>query len=150
MGGGTLSKGDFSEGGTGAVGMGALTLTAAGSHIDFGTGSVGVLSFASLSAAAFTITIDNWTGTAYTQGGSGTDRLIFDSDQSGNLSAFNFTGYAPGAMEFALGGGFFEIVAVPEVRTFLPGLLALFVLVARTPLFSRNLAKLRKRKPSFA
>ena len=149
MAGGTLSKGNFSEGGIGAVGMGALTLTAAGSHIDFGTGSVGVLSFASLSAASFNITIDNWTGTAYTQGGSGTDRLIFDSDQSGNLSAFNFTGYT-GAMEFALGGGFFEIVAIPEVRTFLPGLLAAFVLLARAPVFSRNLAKLKKRKPTVA
>jgi autotransporter-associated beta strand protein len=150
MGGGTFSKGNFSEGGTGAVGMGALTLTAAGSHIDFGTGGVGVLSFASLSAASFTITIDNWTGTAYTQGGAGTDRLIFDSDQSGNLSAFNFTGYAPGAMEFALGGGFFEIVAVPEPRTFLPGVLALFVLVTQAPVFSRNLAKLKKRKAPVA
>ena len=149
MAGGTLSKGNFSEGGTGAVGMGALTLTAPGSHIDFGTGMVGVLSFASLSASSFNITIDNWTGTAYTQGGSGTDRLIFASDQSGNLGDFNFTGYS-GAMEFTLGGGFFEIVPIPEVRTFLPGLLALFVLLARAPVFSRSLAKLRKRKPSVA
>jgi hypothetical protein len=105
-----------------------------------------VLSFASLSAASFTITLDNWTGTAYTQGGGGTDRLIFDSDQSGNLSSFTFSGYAPGAMEFALGGGYFEIVAIPEARTFVPGLLAVLVLLARAPVLSRGLAKLKKRK----
>src|SRR5205807_5274247 len=60
--GGTFSTGSYSEGTASAVGIGALTLTASGSHIDFGTGTVGVLSFASLSTNSNTLIIDNWTG----------------------------------------------------------------------------------------
>jgi autotransporter-associated beta strand protein len=125
--GGTFAKGNFSEGTTGAVGIGALTLSA-GSHIDFGTGTVGTLSFASLNPAGFTLTIDNWTGTAYQMGSGSTDRLIFDSDQSANLNNFVFTGYAMGAMEFNLGGGFFEVVAIPESSTWMIGALMLTLL----------------------
>jgi fibronectin-binding autotransporter adhesin len=123
--GGTFGKGNFSEGTTGAVGIGALTLTASGSHIDFGTGTVGVLTFASLTANSFTVTIDNWTGTAYTVGSGSTDRLIFDADQSSNLSSFVFTGFGAGAMEFNLGGGFWEVVAVPEPSTWVASALGL-------------------------
>jgi autotransporter-associated beta strand protein len=128
LGGGTFAKGNFSEGGINAAGVGALTLTA-DSHLDFGTGSVGALTFASLTPGGFTLAIDNWTGTAATKGGLGTDRLIFNSDQSANLSSFLFTGYAAGAVEFNLGSGFFEIVPVPETGLYFPGLLALAVVV---------------------
>jgi autotransporter-associated beta strand protein len=124
--GGTIEKGDFSEGTTSSVGMGALTLTATGSHIDFGTGTVGILTFASLNASTFTLTIDNWTGTSHTIGNGGTDRLIFDSDQSGNLASFNFTGFGPGGgVQFALGGGYFEVVAMPEPSTWVGAALSI-------------------------
>jgi fibronectin-binding autotransporter adhesin len=133
LGGGTFAKGNFSEGsaglaGTSTLGFGALTLTNSGSTLDFGSGTVGALSFASLNAAAFTLTVNNWTGSANTIGGAGTDRLIFDSDQSGNLNKFSFTGFAPGAIEFNLGGGYWEVVAAPEPSTWITGSLALAVL----------------------
>jgi autotransporter-associated beta strand protein len=127
--GGTFAKGNFSEGSINSVGVGALTLTAAGSNLDFGTGSVGTLTFASFTPGAFSLTIDNWTGAAATGGNIGTDRLIFNSDQSANLSSFLFSGYAPGAVQFNLTGGFWEVVPVPESGLYLPGLLALAVIL---------------------
>jgi fibronectin-binding autotransporter adhesin len=114
--GGTFAKGAFTEGGVNTVGIGALTLTA-GSHIDFGTGTVGVLSFASFNPNGFTLTIDNWTGTAGQVGTALTDRLIFNSDQSANLSSFFFTGYGSGGVEIDLTNGFWEITPVPETST---------------------------------
>ena len=130
--GGTLAKGNFSEGLSNAPGMGALTLTASGSKLDFGTGTVGVLTFASLTPGSFTLTIDNWTGTAAAQGGAGTDRLIFNSDQSANLNNFYFTGYAPGAMEFSLPGGYYEVVpvVVPEPSTWIGAALTVALLAS--------------------
>jgi hypothetical protein len=104
--------------------MGALTLTATGSHIDFGTGTVGVLSFASFSPGANVLAIDNWTGTVNTVGSASTDRLIFDSDQSSNLGKFQFTGFGGGVTEFALAGGFFEVSPVPEPSTWCVAALA--------------------------
>jgi fibronectin-binding autotransporter adhesin len=131
--GGTFSKGNYSEGTASSVGMGALTLTATGSHIDFGTGTVGILTFASFTSNSNTLIIDNWTGTANTVGSASTDRLIFDSDQSANLSNFWFAGYAPGASEFSLGGGYYEVVptVVPEPATYVAGILG-FLVVAST------------------
>ena len=129
--GGTFAKGNFSEGATNAAGVGALTLTATNSRLDFGTGTVGVLSFASFSPGSFALTIDNWTGTIATQGNLTTDRLIFNSDQTANLSSFSFSGYGPGATQFSLGGGCYEIVPVipvPEPATYVAGALAAFVL----------------------
>jgi hypothetical protein len=122
--GGTFTKGNFSEGSISTAGVGALMLTAAGSHLDFGTGSVGTLTFASFTPGGLALTIDNWTGNAGAAGGPGTDRLIFNSDQSSNLSSFIFTGYTS-AVEFNLGGGFFEVVPVPESGTYVSSLLAL-------------------------
>jgi fibronectin-binding autotransporter adhesin len=125
--GGTFGKGNFSEGSASAPGVGALTLTASGSHLDFGTGTVGVLTFASLTPGGFTLTIDNWTGTANTVGNGSTDRLIFASNQSGNLSSFSFTGFS-GAVEVDLLNGYWEVVpvaAVPEPSTWIAGALAL-------------------------
>jgi autotransporter-associated beta strand protein len=119
--GGTFAKGDFSEGSTSTAGAGALTLSVTGSHLDFGTGTGGTLTFASFSPGSFSLTIDNWRA-------AGTDRLVFDSNQSGNLSHFNFTGYAAGAFEIDLGGGYYEITPVapiPEASTYVAGALAL-------------------------
>ena len=93
--------------------------------MDFGTGIVGTLTFASFTPGINTLTIDNWNGTANTVGSASTDRLIFASDQSANLSSFNFAGYAPGAVEFSLGGGYYEITPVPEPATYVTGALAL-------------------------
>ncbi len=115
--GGTFAKGNFSEGSASTPGVGALTLTASGSLIDFGTGTVGVLTFESFTPGAFTLTIDNWTGMAFTQGSASTDRLIFAADQSANLGSFLFTGFAAGAFQFDLGGGFWEVTPVPEPST---------------------------------
>jgi autotransporter-associated beta strand protein len=116
--GGTFRRGNFSEGTAGSAGVGALSLTAGGSHLDFGTGLVGILTFASFAAGGNTLIIDNWSGTSATLGTSGlTDRLIFASNQSGNLGNFNFTGFGLGAVQFDLGNGYFEIVPVPEAET---------------------------------
>jgi len=128
--GGTFAKGNFSEGSASTPGLGALTLTASGSHLDFGTGTVGVLTFASFTPGAFTLTIDNWTGTMNTVGNGSTDRLIFASDQSANLSSFSFTGYYPGAVEFSLPGGYWEVTplsTVPETSTWVAAALTLGV-----------------------
>jgi autotransporter-associated beta strand protein len=127
--GGTIAKGNFSEGTASAVGLGAVTLAGPGSNIDFGTGTVGILTFASLNVGVDTLAIDNWTGTINTVGNSGTDRLIFNSDQTANLTSFTFSGYT-GAMEFNLGSGFWEVVptgidAVPEPATWCSAALAL-------------------------
>ena len=126
--GGTFAKGDYAEGAANSVGLGALTLSASSSRLDFGTGTVGVLSFASFTAAGHLLLIDNWTGTTGIAGTNATDRLIFDSDQASNLSNFSFTGYATGAREFDLGGGFFEVAPltpVPEPSTYAAGCLGL-------------------------
>ena len=128
--GGTLAKGNFSEGSANTPGVGALTLIAAGSRLDFGAGTVGVLEFASLTVGSFLLAIDNWTGLANTIGNGATDRLVFGSDQTSNLGAFSFTGYT-GATQFDLGGGYYEIVPtspVPEPGTYAAGLLTLLAL----------------------
>jgi len=106
-------------------------LTANGSHIDFGTGAAGVITFSSFTANLHTLIIDNWTGTAGVVGNAATDRLIFDADESGYLSYFSFTGFS-GATEIALSGGFYEIVpitAVPEPSTYASGTLTLIALL---------------------
>lgn len=137
--GGTLAKGNFSEGSTSTPGMGALTLTAAGSHLDFGSGTVGTLNFASFTPGSFVLTIDNWTGTFNTAGSATTDRLIFDTTQTANLNSFSFTGFGTGASQFALGDGFYEITpltAVPEPSTYATAALAAMGLAAH--LFRRR------------
>ena len=126
--GGTFDKGNFSEGTADTAGLGALTLTASGSQIDFGSGTVGVLTFANFTPGSFSLNIANWTGTVATFGDATTDRLIFASSQSANLGAFSFIGYGPGAMEFDLGNGYYEITPltpVPEPSTWFAALFAL-------------------------
>jgi autotransporter-associated beta strand protein len=117
--------------GTSAVGLGALTL-ASNSTIDFGTGTVGTLTFASFAPAGFTLNILNWTGTASgldttTSGVDGTaDRLIFNQDQTSKLAFFSFNGV--GATQISLDSGFYEIVpltAIPEPSTWIGAALAL-------------------------
>lgn len=130
--GGTFAKGDFNEGGSGAAGAGALTLVGTNSHVDFGTGTTGSLTFASFAPNAFKLTVDNWTGTAGASGNDSTDRLIFTSDPSGDANSFIFTGYTGTVMTFDLGGGFWEVVpasAVPEPSTWVAAVLALGVIV---------------------
>jgi autotransporter-associated beta strand protein len=127
LGGGTLAKGNFSEGSASTPGAGALTLTAAGSLIDFGTGTVGVLTFDTFNPSTYALTIANWTGTPNTVGTDSTDRLIFASDQTANLSIFLFNGYGPGAVEFDLGNGYYEVAPVPETSTCLAAALTLGV-----------------------
>ncbi|HWM24162.1 MAG TPA: autotransporter-associated beta strand repeat-containing protein [Chthoniobacterales bacterium] len=129
LGGGTFARGNFNEGGLNTVGLGALILSAAGSHLDFGTGFVGTLTFASFAPGAFTLTIDNWTGSFGTVGTAFTDRLIFNSNQSANLGSFNFTGFAPGAVAFDLGNGYWEIVPVPEAGTYFNGALVVALIL---------------------
>ena len=139
--GGTIALSGFSEGDSSHVGVGALTLNAIGSHIDFGTGAAGLITFASFTANLHTLIIDNWTGTPGMAGSSSTDRLIFDSDQSSNLGDFSFTGYSSNAMEIALGNGFYEIVPVttPEPATYVAGILTLVGLAWHSRHRSRDL-----------
>jgi autotransporter-associated beta strand protein len=150
--GGTFRRGNFSEGTFGSAGAGILSLTAAGSHLDFGTGTVGILTFASFASGGNTLTIDNWTGTAGTVGTSLTDRLIFAASQTSNLGSFNFTGFGTGAVQIDLGNGYFEVTPVPEAGTYFSGaiVLALILLHHRKQL-RQILARQRpSRKPRFS
>lgn len=141
LGGETFATGGFSQGTANSVGMGALTLTGADSHIDFGTNAVGLLSIASFDPSGELLLIDNWTGTSNTVGNASTDRLIFDTGQSASLGSFSFSG-SSGAAEFNLGGGFYEITElgpVPEPSTWFAAALAFLALVyhSRRQLLSR-------------
>ena len=118
--GGTLSKGDFSEGTSTAVGAGTLSLAADGSTIDFGTGTAGTLAFAIFDPGSYSLTIDNWTGTAGQIGNDSTDRLVFATDPTSNLANFIFSGYGAGAVALLLDSGFYEVTPnftpVPEMN----------------------------------
>jgi fibronectin-binding autotransporter adhesin len=128
--GGTIAKGDFSEGASGTVGLGALTLTS-NSTIDFGSGLVGVLTFASLTLGVDPdlniLTVTNWTGVRGTVGNASTDRLIFQADQTANLPYFSFPDFPgfTGVIQIGLPGGYFEVVPVPEPSTWAVGVLTL-------------------------
>ncbi len=145
----TLNGGTFNTGGL-SEHVGALTLQST-STIDLSSGA-SVIAFANSHSISWTGTLNiyNWSGTPWT--GGGTDELFFGTDSTGltatqlaDIQFYSGTGtgaYTVGALILANG----EVVPVPEVRTFLPGVLALLVLLARAPLFSRNLAKLKRRK----
>jgi autotransporter-associated beta strand protein len=126
LGGGTLAKGSgVNEGSTSAVGMGALTLTATGSKIDY-TSTAGTLTFTSFTPSTFTLSIIDYIGTGSP---GGTDQLIFNQDQATRLGSFDF-GFGAGVnvAESNLGGGFFEVYSttpVPEPSTWIGGALAL-------------------------
>jgi autotransporter-associated beta strand protein len=123
--------------GTNTTGLGALTL-ASNSIIDYGTGVVGTLTFAGYDptngtsanlADDFVLNILNYTTSASGQnlnvsGMDGTDdRLIFKQNlaTAGYLDNITFNG--AGASQIDLGGGYFEVVPVPEPATVLGGLL---------------------------
>jgi hypothetical protein len=92
---------------------------------------VGTLTFANFTPGSFSLNIANWTGTLATVGDAATDRLIFSSSQSGNLGAFSFDGYGPGALQFDLGNGYYEITPltpVPEPSSYVAALFALTTL----------------------
>ena len=144
--GGTLSKGDFSEGTSTVVGAGTLTLTADGSTIDFGTGAVGTLAFAIFNPGSYSLTIDNWTGTGGQIGDDSTDRLIFAADPTASLANFLFSGYAPGAIAFLLDGGFYEVTPasltpVPEMN---PAVIASLLCAGVGVVFHRRAARRKK------
>jgi len=115
-------------GGSNSVGLGALTLSA-NSTLDFGSSGVGTLVFTSFTPNGHTLNILNYINSnanvaTNTSGVDGTDdRLIFNQDESSNLGSFSFGGVS--AVEIALGGGFWEITAVPEPSTWVAGALAL-------------------------
>ena len=120
------TNGGVTHTGTSAAGMGALTLTT-NSTLDFGTSGVGTLVFSSFIPNAHVLNIIDYTNThasyPLVSGTDGTDdRLIFNSDQATNLADFSFGGTS--ALEIALGGGFFEIVPVPEPSTWFAAALA--------------------------
>ena len=108
--------------GTNIAGLGALTL-AANSTLSF-SGTSGTVVFTSFAPGTFTLDVTGMNfGTSATSADGTTDRLIFATDQSGNLSSFTFNGVA-GASEVNL-GGFYEIIPnmtpVPEPTTWLAG-----------------------------
>jgi len=152
--GGTFNTGGLSEHGASnnTAGIGALTLQST-STIDMSSGA-SIIAFADSHSLSWTGTLNiyNWSGIPWT--GGGTDELFFGTDSTGltatQLADIQFysgsgTGaYTVGALILANG----EVVPIPEVRTFVPGFLALFVLLMRAPMFSRELAKLKQRKPS--
>ena len=157
MNGGTFRPNGHSEGtgstslnglvlsGSSSNGIGALTLQS-NSTLDFGAAGVGTLTFASFSRTAGTLNILNYTNTTESvalqrSGIDGTDdRLIFNQDQASNLAFFSFNGIS--ATEIALGGGFFEIVPIPEASTWVSATLSLVALTA----FSQRRRVLARRK----
>ena len=146
--GGTLSKGDFSEGTSTAVGAGTLSLAADGSTIDFGTGTAGTLAFAIFDPGSYSLTIDNWTGTAGEIGNDSTDRLIFATNPSATLANFLFSGYGPGAVALLLDGGFYEVTPasltpVPEMN---PAVLASLVCAGFGVVFHRRAVRAKKKR----
>ncbi len=132
--GGTLAKGAGIREGTGGssggtlstAGLGALTLTATGSHLDFGVGSGGTLVLAGFASGGFSLAVDNWSGTARTEGLEGTDdRLIVNQLLNAtDLNNIAFAGFTPGALEIPLAGGYYEVVPVPEPATWAAGALS--------------------------
>ncbi len=151
--GGIFSTGGLSEHGAtnNTAGMGALTLQST-STVDMGSGA-SIIAFGNSNALTWTGTLNiyNWTGTPQT--GGGTDELFFGNNATGltasqllqvQFYSGNGTGaYGAGALILANG----EVVPIPEVRTFLPGLLAALVVLARVPVISRSLTRLGKRRP---
>lgn len=120
--GGVIQKGSgASEGTNNSVGLGALTLTTAGSQIDF-TGTSGTLTFQSLTPGANVLSIVNYIGNGSP---GGFDQLVFAQDQVSQLANFDF-GFGPGVNvgQAVVGTGFFEVyslVPVPEPSTWLSG-----------------------------
>ncbi|MEI6493349.1 MAG: autotransporter-associated beta strand repeat-containing protein [Verrucomicrobiota bacterium] len=102
LGGGTVKFGAaVSEGTTSAVGVGVLSLTS-NSTIDFNNFG-GTITFSNFTPGAFTLAVTNWT--------SGSSHLIFNADQTANLSSFTVNSNV--ASQNVLGAGYYEIVPEP-------------------------------------
>lgn len=132
--GGTFNTGGFSEGSDSADGIGALTLTAA-STLNFGSGA-SVITFAGFVPGGNVLTILNWT--------EGSDQLIFSENQFGNLAFFSFNGM--GAAQNDLGGGFYEIVPVPEPTTIICGIILAGIVLWRDQKYFRRLFRGHRRR----
>jgi fibronectin-binding autotransporter adhesin len=134
--GGTFATNGFSEGNQVTNGLGALSV-AANSTIDFGSGTGSQLWFAGIGAhvTSAKLSILNWSGTEFGEGGALDDRLMFaGSDTSVFTSVYSqadvsFNGVA-GYAAMQVDAGHYEIVAVPEPGTI--ALLGVFALFAGT------------------
>ena len=118
-----------SSGGATVAGLGVLTLSA-NSHVDFGTGAVGSLVFASLNGLGFSLFIDHWAGVVGMEGTAATDRLIFAQALSAaDLANVSFTGFTGPAIQISLSGGAVELEPglVPEASTWVAGILTSLV-----------------------
>ena len=132
LGGGKLAFGDAGYNGH----LGALTLSA-DSIIDLGTSNNGVLiRFNSInwSNANALLSIYNWTGTTYWDGGTGAnkDQVYFtntnlSSAQLQRISFYSDFGQSFVGDAFQIHGGDFaqQIIAVPETETYITGVLLL-------------------------
>ncbi len=121
MAGGTLSANDKTET------LGAMTLTANSIINLSGGGTAATLTFGTGTYTAGLLTINSWTGSAYTSGTD--DKIVFTpgSLSQNFLNNIQFTGFGQGAAQ--LGSG--EIVPVPEPGTILSGLLLVGLLARR-------------------
>ena len=122
MNGGTFTANDRTET------MGNLTLTA-NSTINLSVGgAAATLTFSNTTwvPGAFTLTINNWTGSPEISGTD--DRIFFDAALGGStLTGISFTGFPVGARVLSSG----EVVPVPEPATILSGLLLMGLLAGR-------------------
>ena len=115
----TVSGGTNSNTGS-AFGLGALTLTAANSTLNFDSnGTSTLLVFSSFAPGAFTLNITGYANSTFdgtaNSGSAADDRLVFNSNlTSDQLAAINF-GNGMIATEIDLGNGYFEVgQAIPE------------------------------------
>lgn len=104
--GGSLAAGGFSDT------LGSLVINGTGSGIDFGSGT-SILSFASGAYTSGSLTIFGWS--------DGVDSWRFASDPTAFVNALGsnlvFDGFGSGGTVVDLGGGTWEVVAVPEPGT---------------------------------
>lgn len=112
-----LAVGGFNQGSTTASGVGMLTLASSSANnvIDFGS-AAGVVTFAGLTTNGATLTISNYLNNSGAAGGS--DELIFNGDQTGNLSNIVFTGYGAATEQLVsgianTGSAFYEVFPTP-------------------------------------
>lgn len=116
--------------GTSTVGLGALSLQS-NAVFDFGANGVGTFTFNGFTSNTHTLDILNWTSNAsfstLTSGVDGIDdRLIF-AGAPADIGFITINGVA--ATFIPLDTGFYEVVPVPEMSTWITGVLALGAVV---------------------
>ncbi len=123
-----LAGGSFNAAGFNET-LGALVINGINSGIDFGAGT-SIVNFASGSYTSGTLTIFGWT--------NGVDSWRFASDPTAFVNAMGsnlvFNGFGSGGTVVDLGGGTWEIVAVPEPSAnalLMAGLSGAFLLAVR-------------------